>query len=108
MRFDKVRFFPYYFAKDLYYTNYIILVYLIFIGFAPNYLLHVDNYVEADPLVTPPHIVPEWYFLLFYAMLRSVPSKVGGILVLLMSILVLFFLPYFKNKMTFTQEVYFN
>lgn len=59
IKFDKVRFFPYYFAKDLYYTNYIVLVYLILIGFAPNYLLHVDNYVEADPLVTPPHIVPE-------------------------------------------------
>ncbi len=59
IKFDKIRFFPYYFAKDLYYTNYIIIVYLLFIGFAPNYLLHVDNYVEADPLVTPPHIVPE-------------------------------------------------
>lgn len=108
IKFDKVRFFPYYFAKDLYYTNYIVLVYLILIGFAPNYLLHVDNYVEADPLVTPPHIVPEWYFLIFYAMLRSIPSKVGGILVLLLSILLLFTLPYLRRNMTFTQETNFN
>lgn len=108
IKFDKVRFFPYYFAKDLYYTNYIVLVYLIFVGFAPNYLLHVDNYVEADPLVTPPHIVPEWYFLIFYAMLRSIPSKVGGILVLLFSILLLFTLPYLRRTMTFTQELHFN
>lgn len=108
MRFDKVRFFPYYFAKDLYYTNYIMFVYLAFVGFAPNYLLHVDNYVEADPLVTPPHIVPEWYFLIFYAMLRSVPSKVGGILVLFLSILLLFSLPYLKREMVFSQEEHFN
>lgn len=108
IKFDKIRFFPYYFAKDLYYTNYIIFVYLLFIGFAPNYLLHVDNYVEADPLVTPPHIVPEWYFSIFYAMLRSVPSKVGGILVLLFSILLLFVLPYLKKDMIFSQEVHFN
>src|SRR5690606_9497 len=99
---------PYYFAKDLYYTNYIMLVYLSFVGFAPNYLLHVDNYVEADPLVTPAHIVPEWYFLIFYAMLRSVPSKVGGILVLFLSILVLFSLPYLKRTMVFSQEEHFN
>jgi ubiquinol-cytochrome c reductase cytochrome b subunit len=108
MKFDKVRFFPYYFAKDLYYTNYIMLAYLTFIGFAPNYLLHVDNYIEADPLITPSHIVPEWYFLIFYAMLRSVPSKVGGILVLLLSILVLFTLPYLKRNTVFSQEVHFN
>jgi len=108
IKFDKVRFFPYYFAKDLYYTNYIVFVYLVLIGFAPNYLSHVDNYVEADPLVTPPHIVPEWYFLIFYAMLRSVPSKVGGILVLLFSILLLFVLPYLKRVTTFTQESHFN
>jgi len=84
------------------------LVYLSFVGFAPNYLLHVDNYVEADPLVTPAHIVPEWYFLIFYAMLRSVPSKVGGILVLFLSILVLFSLPYLKRTMVFSQEEHFN
>lgn len=107
LKFDKVRFFPYYFAKDLYYTNYILFVYLMCVGFAPNLLLHVDNYVEADPLVTPEHIVPEWYFLIFYAMLRSVPSKVGGILVLLFSILLLFVLPYLKKNTVFSQELFF-
>jgi ubiquinol-cytochrome c reductase cytochrome b subunit len=56
---DKIRFFPFYLIKDLYFMVFIFLIYLLFVGFAPNYLLHVDNYVQADPLVTPPHIVPE-------------------------------------------------
>lgn len=101
---DKIRFFPYYLIKDFYYTNFIFLAYFFFIGFSPNFLLHVDNYIPADPLVTPPHIVPEWYFLIFYAILRSIPSKVGGILVLLFSILILFLLPFFKNTFQQTQE----
>jgi ubiquinol-cytochrome c reductase cytochrome b subunit len=52
----------------------------IFVYFAPNYLGHPDNYIPANPLVTPPHIVPEWYFLPFYAILRSIPDKLGGVL----------------------------
>lgn len=105
---DKIRFSPFYLVKDIYYMNYILLIYFIVVGFFPNALLHVDNYVQADPLVTPPHIVPEWYFLIFYAMLRSIPSKVGGILILLCSILILFALPYMRKEFVFTQEYYFN
>lgn len=105
---DKIRFSPFYLVKDFYYMNYILLIYFIVVGFFPNALLHVDNYVQADPLVTPPHIVPEWYFLIFYAMLRSIPSKVGGILILLCSILILFALPYMRKEFIFTQEYYFN
>lgn len=105
---DKIKFFPFYLIKDLYFMVFIFIVYLLFVGFAPNYLLHVDNYVQADPLVTPPHIVPEWYFLIFYAILRSIPSKVGGILVLLFSILILFILPYLKNSYEHPQERFFN
>jgi len=56
---DKVRFFPYYLIKDFYYMTLIFFFYFFFVGFAPNFLLHVDNYIPADPLVTPPHIVPE-------------------------------------------------
>ena len=50
-----------------------------FVFFVPDYLGHADNYIQANPLVTPPHIVPEWYFLPFYAILRAVPSKLGGV-----------------------------
>jgi ubiquinol-cytochrome c reductase cytochrome b subunit len=105
---DKIRFFPFYLIKDFYYMVFIFFVYFLFVGFAPNYLLHVDNYVQADPLVTPPHIVPEWYFLIFYAVLRSIPSKVGGILLLLLSIVILFILPFIKNYYSHPQERFFN
>lgn len=59
----------------------------------PNYLNHTDNFIEANPLITPTHIVPEWYFLTFYAMLRAIPDKVGGVLVLILSLAFLIFLP---------------
>jgi ubiquinol-cytochrome c reductase cytochrome b subunit len=56
---------------------------------------HSDNYIPANPMVTPTHIVPEWYFLPFYAILRSVPNKLGGVVLLLLSIIVLFLFPFF-------------
>ena len=56
--------------------------------FVPNYLGHPDNYIEANPLVTPPHIVPEWYFLPFYAILRAIPNKLLGVIALFLSILI--------------------
>jgi len=93
--FDKILFHPYYTFKDLFAFIFIVFFYLIFIGIMPNYLSHSDNYIPADPLVTPAHIVPEWYFSLFYAMLRSVPSKLGGVVVLFFSILILFIFPLF-------------
>lgn len=105
---DKIRFFPFYLIKDFYYMNFILLIYFFFVGFFPNFLLHVDNYIPADPLVTPAHIVPEWYFLIFYALLRSIPSKIGGILVLFLSILILFSLPYIKYFFIHAQELHFN
>lgn len=105
---DKIRFFPYYLVKDLYYMSIIFFIYFFFVGFSPNFLLHVDNYIPADPLVTPPHIVPEWYFLVFYAILRSIPSKIGGILLLLFSILILFSLPYYKQNFAHKVENFFS
>jgi len=69
-----------------------------FVFYAPNYLGHPDNYIPANPLVTPPHIVPEWYFLPFYAILRSVPDKLGGVILMFGSILILFVLPWLDTS----------
>ena len=66
--------------------------------FAPNFLSDPNNFIPANPLQTPPDIVPEWYFLPFYAMLRSVPNKLGGVCVMFCSILVLFFLPWLDTS----------
>jgi len=60
----------------------------------PQYLMEPDNFIAANPLVTPPHIVPEWYFLFAYAILRSIPNKLGGVLGLFRSLLILLVLPY--------------
>jgi quinol-cytochrome oxidoreductase complex cytochrome b subunit len=94
---DKIMFHPYFTIKDIYFIILVIFVFCIFLFYAPNYLSHPDNYIPADPLVTPAHIVPEWYFLPFYAMSRSVPSKLGGVIVLLLSIAVLLIFPIFFN-----------
>ena len=59
---------------------------------------HPDNYIPANPLVTPPHIVPEWYFLPFYAILRSIPDKLGGVLAIFGAILVLYTIPYTQSS----------
>jgi ubiquinol-cytochrome c reductase cytochrome b subunit len=66
----------------------------LFVFFAPNFLGHPDNYIEANPLVTPAHIVPEWYFLPFYAILRSIPNKLGGVIAMISSILILLIIPF--------------
>jgi len=94
-KYDKILFHPFYTFKDFFIVFLFFLFFFIFIGFLPNYLSHSDNYIQADSLVTPAHIVPEWYFSLFYAMLRSIPSKLGGIIVLLLSIVILFIFPVF-------------
>ncbi len=64
----------------------------------PNYLGDAVNYVPANPLLTPPHIVPEWYFLPFYAILRAVPSKLGGVILMFSSLVVLFFVPWLDTS----------
>jgi len=93
---DTVPFTPYYLIKDFYGISAFFIFFSIFVFFMPNYLGHPDNYILANPMVTPPHIVPEWYFLPFYAILRSVPNKLLGVLVMVLSIIVLFFLPFFS------------
>ena len=90
---DKIAFYPYFVVKDLLSLIIFILFFSFFIYFYPNFLGHPDNYVEANSMVTPIHIVPEWYFLPFYAILRSIPNKLWGVVMMLCSILVLLSLP---------------
>jgi ubiquinol-cytochrome c reductase cytochrome b subunit len=94
---DSVPFSPYYIIKDVYGVVLFAIFFALFLFFMPNLLGHPDNYIMANPLVTPAHIVPEWYFLPFYAILRAVPDKLFGVIALLFAIVVLFFLPFFVN-----------
>jgi quinol-cytochrome oxidoreductase complex cytochrome b subunit len=90
---DNISFYPYFYVKDLF-SFLILLFFLLFlVFFYPNLLGHPDNYIQANSLVTPPHIVPEWYFLPFYAILRSIPDKLGGVIAMISAILILLFLP---------------
>ncbi len=91
---DTLPFHPYYTLKDGLALALFSLIFAWFVFFAPDALGHPDNYIEANPLSTPAHIVPDWYFLPFYAMLRAVPSKLGGVLVLFAAIFILFLLPW--------------
>jgi len=95
---DTLPFHPYYTAKDSFGMCVYLLVFACLVFFAPNYLGHADNYTPANPLVTPAHIVPEWYFLPFYAILRSVPSKLGGVILMFGSIAILFVLPWLDTS----------
>lgn len=90
-------FHPYYTYKDLYSLCVTLVVFFIFVFYFPNYLGHPDNYIEADPMTTPLHIVPEWYFTPYYAVLRACPSKLGGVIGMLGSILILFILPFYPE-----------
>ena len=83
---DKIPFHPYFTVKDLFGGIVFVMFFSFWIYFAPNYLGHPDNYIEADPMVTPAHIVPEWYFLFAYAILRAIPNKLLGVLALFASI----------------------
>ncbi|MAU37902.1 MAG: cytochrome b/b6 [Rhizobiales bacterium TMED94] len=91
---DTISFHPYYTVKDLFSYVVFLLMFCYFIFYNPNILGHPDNYIEADPMLTPAHIVPEWYLLPFYAILRAVPDKLMGVLLMFGSIIVLFFLPW--------------
>jgi quinol-cytochrome oxidoreductase complex cytochrome b subunit len=90
---DKVTFYPYYYVKDFYFFWVFIFIFSYFVFLAPNALGHPDNYIEANPMVTPAHIVPEWYFLPFYAILRSIPDKLGGVIAMVGGILINLLLP---------------
>nr|UQJ78827.1 cytochrome b [Rasbora aprotaenia] len=90
---DKISFHPYFSYKDLLGFLVMLLALALLASFSPNLLGDPENFTPANPLVTPPHIKPEWYFLFAYAILRSIPNKLGGVLALLFSILVLLVVP---------------
>ena len=102
---DSLPFHPYYTVKDLFGLGVFLIVLALLVFYAPNLLGHPDNYIPANPLQTPPHIVPEWYFLPYYAILRAItfdvlfiPAKLIGVILMFGSILVLFFLPWLDTS----------
>ena len=112
---DQIPFHPYYTLKDLFGLGVFLIVFALFVFYAPNMLGHPDNYIEANPLVTPPHIVPEWYFLPFYAILRAftddfivyqvvslggwlMSAKLAGVLAMFASIILLMLLPWLDRS----------
>jgi ubiquinol-cytochrome c reductase cytochrome b subunit len=95
---DKIPFYPYFYFKDLFSALLFLIVFSVFVFYIPNVLGHPDNYITANPMVTPAHIVPEWYFLPFYAILRSIPDKLGGVLAMFGAIVVLFLIPFISNS----------
>jgi ubiquinol-cytochrome c reductase cytochrome b subunit len=101
---DKIPFTPYYTVKDFFGFGVFLIFFAFWVFYAPNFLGEAINYVPADPLVTPPHIVPEWYFLPYYAILRAVPdilfipAKLAGVIAMFASLLVLFVLPWLDTS----------
>ena len=95
---DTLPFHPYYTMKDAFAIAVFMLFFAAWLFFGPNYLGHAINYEPANPLVTPAHIVPEWYYLPFYAILRAIPSKLGGVIAMFGSILILFVLPWLDTS----------
>ena len=102
---DSIPFHPYYTIKDLFGIGLFLMFFLAFVFWAPNFFGEPDNYIPANPMVTPPHIVPEWYYLPFYAILRSftmdlwfIPAKLQGVIAMFAAILILFFLPWLDTS----------
>ena len=95
---DTVPFHPYYTIKDFFGLSIFLSFFAATIFFFPNFMGHPDNYIPANPMQTPAHIVPEWYFLPFYAILRAVPDKLGGVLAMFGAIAVLFILPWLDRS----------
>jgi len=94
---DKISFYPYFYLKDLLGWVLFAIFFSIFVFFFPNLLGHPDNYIAANPMSTPAHIVPEWYFLTVYAVLRSIPNKIGGVLAIALVFICLFLLPFINT-----------
>lgn len=94
---DTIKFHPYFTVKDLvgFFIMWVALAVIVL--FEPNILIDPENFIPANALVTPTHIQPEWYFLPIYAILRSIPNKLGGVVALIMSIAILYFLPLFAK-----------
>nr|ALO76891.1 cytochrome b [Propalticus sp. PRO01] len=103
---DKIPFHPYFIFKDI--LGFLIMIFFLMILTLSNpYLLSdPDNFIPANPLITPAHIQPEWYFLFAYAILRSIPSKLGGVLALVLSIAILYILPFTNKKLLLSNQFY--
>jgi len=95
---DKISFYPYFYVKDLLAFFGFITVFAGFVFYFPNLMGHPDNYIPANPMVTPAHIVPEWYFLPFYAILRSIPDKLGGVVAMGGALVILFAIPFINTS----------
>jgi quinol-cytochrome oxidoreductase complex cytochrome b subunit len=95
---DNIPFHPYFTSKDFYGLGIFLIVFCIFVFFFPNSLMEPANNIPANPMQTPTHIVPEWYFLPFYAILRSVPDLVGGVVAMGLSVMVFAFMPYLDRS----------
>lgn len=91
---ENISFYPYFYVKDLFSLVFLLFFLFIFVFFYPNILGHPDNYIEANSIKTPLHIVPEWYFLPFYAILRSIPNKIGGVCAMFFSLIILLIIPF--------------
>merc|ERR1711998_8709 len=100
---NKIPFFPFIFKKDFFALILILSLYFLQVHFGVSSLSHPDNALEVNALLTPLHIVPEWYFLCQYAMLKAVPNKNAGFMILLTSILIFFFFPEIRNLTTLTR-----
>lgn len=94
---DKISFHPFFSTKDICGFLIITRLIIILVLYRPYYLRDPDNFIPTNPIVTPTHIKPEWYFLFAYAILRSIPNKLGGVIALLISIIILYFLPFLNN-----------
>ena len=95
---DTLPFHPYFTVKDGFAIILFLILFALFVFYMPNALGHADNYIPANPLVTPAHIVPEWYMLPFYAILRAIPDKFGGVLAMFGAIGVLFVIPWLDTS----------
>ena len=95
---DTVPFSPYIVVKDLYALIIFLIIFAGIVFFVPNILGHTDNYIKANPMVTPSHIVPEWYLLPFYAILRAIPSKLGGVMAMFGSLFILMIIPWLDTS----------
>jgi len=98
IKMENIPFYPYFYVKDLFGFVVLMLIFSIFVYYYPNTMGHPDNYIPANPMKTPLHIVPEWYFLPFYAILRSIPNKIGGVIAMFGSLVVLLTIPYTNSS----------
>jgi ubiquinol-cytochrome c reductase cytochrome b/c1 subunit len=95
---DSIPFHPYYTVKDLFGLSVFLIFFAIIVFYLPDALGHPDNYIPANPMATPNHIVPEWYFLPFYAILRSVPNKLLGVVLMFSAVGILFIVPWLDTS----------